>query len=360
MTGVAVVGRRFGCRVQVPALRAAGFDVVALVGRDLEPTAYKADKLGIPHACPSLTDALALPGVDAVAIATPPHTHFDLALEAVESGRHVLCEKPFTTDAAQAAALVDARDRACVVGALGHEFRWNPARVAVGAAITSGAIGEVRLATVVEYSPFLLHTDDSLSMPGWFEEPGVGGWLGANGSHTLDQLRVWLGPFRSVSAAMLVTAAGERVVEDAYSARFVMGDEGDRVEVVLQNVGAAWSAGGMVSVTGTRGTIGIDDGGAWIADADGRRALPVLAGSAPVGEGRVDDDDLDTLGGYELRHYEQLAAAFLAAVEGRPLHGPVDLPVFDDGLGVMRCMDAMRTSAAAGGALTDIEPVGSA
>jgi predicted dehydrogenase len=352
MTGVAVVGRRFGCRVQVPALRDAGFDVVALVGRDIEPTEYKAAKLGIPHACGSLTEALGLSEVDAVTIATPPHTHFDLALEAIEAGRHVLCEKPFTTDAAQAARLVQACDRAGVVGALGHEFRWNPARAAVGDAIATGAIGEVRLATIVEYSPFLLHTDDSLAMPSWFEEPGIGGWLGANGSHTLDQLRVWLGPFRSVSAAMLVTAEGDRVVEDAYSARFTMGDG---VEVVLQNVGAAWAARGLVSMTGTRGTLGIDEGRAWIADIDGTRALRIPEGSAPVGADRVDDDDLDALGGYELRHYERLAAAFRSAIESGASQPPADLPVFDDGLAVMRCMDAMRASAAAGGALTSVE-----
>jgi predicted dehydrogenase len=352
MTGVAVVGRRFGCRVQVPALRAAGFEVVALVGRDQGPTTHKAGKLGIPHACGSLTDALALPGVDAVAIATPPHTHFDLALEAVEAARHVLCEKPFTGDADQAAQLVDARERADVVGALGHEFRWNPARAAIGAAITSGAIGTPKLATVVEYSPFLLHTDDSLAMPSWFEEPGIGGWLGANGSHTLDQLRQWLGPFRSVSASMLVTAAGDRKVEDAYSARFTMGEG---VELVLQNVGAAWAAQGLVSVTGSRGTIGIDDGRAWIADADGRRPLAAPDGTATIGTGRVDDEDLATLGDYELRHYERLAAAFLAAIEGRELESPVPLPTFTDGLGVMRAMDAMRASSAAGGNLTIVE-----
>ena len=272
MTGVAVVGRRFGCRVQVPALRAAGFDVVALVGRDVEPTAYKAGKLGIPHARGSLTEALALPDVDAVAIATPPHTHFDLALEAVTVGRHVLCEKPFTTDATQARRLADAAEQAGVVATLGHEFRWNPARAAIGAAITSGAIGSPRLATIVEYSPFLLHSDDSLAMPSWFEEPGIGGWLGANGSHTLDQLRVWLGPFRSVSVLMLVSAdAPDRAVEDSYSARF---DMGDGVEVVLQNVGAASTARGFVAVTGTRGTVGIDDGQAWLADAEGTRRCP--------------------------------------------------------------------------------------
>jgi predicted dehydrogenase len=352
MTGVAVVGRRFGCRVQVPALRAAGFEVVALVGRDLAPTQHKAGKLGIPHACGSLSEALALPGVDAVTIATPPDTHFALALEAVEAGRHVLCEKPFTTDAQQAAQLVDASARAGVVGALGHEFRWNPARAAIGAAIASGALGTPKLATVVEYSPFLLHTDDSLAMPSWFEQPGIGGWLGANGSHTLDQLRLWFGAFRSVSASLLVTAeAPARRVEDSYSARFHMGSG---VEVVLQNVGAAWTARGMVAVTGTAATAGIDDGEAWIADAAGTRSLTGPDGTATLGDARI-DGDLDALGSYEIRHYEKLAAAFLAAIEGRDLASPVALPTFADGLGVMRAMDAMRTSAATNGTLTIVE-----
>jgi predicted dehydrogenase len=350
--GIAVVGRRFGTRVQVPALRNAGFEVVALVGRDRDKTAYKAGNLGIPNACGSLAEALALPGVDAVAIATPPDTHFPLALEAVDSGRHVLCEKPFTTDAAQAAQLVAAIQRVGVVGALGHEFRWNPARAAVGAAIASGAIGSLRLATIVEYSPFLRNSDSAMAMPSWFEEPGVGGWLGANGSHTLDQLRQWLGPFESVSAAMLVASEHDRAVEDTYSARFHMGSG---AEAVLQQVGAAWTARGFVAVTGTRGTVGIDSGQAWIADGDGTRPLDGPVGSAPVGDGRLDDADLDALGGYELRHYEQLAAAFRATIEGRTITSPVPLPTFADGLGVMRGIDAMRASAARGGELVAVE-----
>jgi predicted dehydrogenase len=56
-----------------------------------------------------------------------------------------------------------------------------------------------------------------------------------------------------------------------------------------------------------------------------------------------------------LRHYERLATAFLAAVEGRELESPVALPTFTDGLGVMRAMDAMRASSAAGGTLTIVE-----
>jgi predicted dehydrogenase len=74
-----------------------------------------------------------------------------------------------------------------------------------------------------------------------------------------------------------------------------------------------------------------------------------------VGTGRVEDDDLDALGSYEIRHYEKLAAAFRAAIEGRELESPVPLPTFADGLGVMRGMDAMRASAVAGGAVTSVE-----
>src|SRR5882757_4860582 len=97
-----VVGTGFGCRVHVPALRAAGFDVVALVGRDAARTARRAERAGVPRAFDSLAAALALPGVDAVTIATPPATHAALAIEAAGAGKHMLCEKPFALDAAQA------------------------------------------------------------------------------------------------------------------------------------------------------------------------------------------------------------------------------------------------------------------
>ena len=50
--------------------------------------------------------ALAVPGVDAVTIDTPPHTHGTLALAAIEAGKHVLCEKPFARDADEARALL--------------------------------------------------------------------------------------------------------------------------------------------------------------------------------------------------------------------------------------------------------------
>ena len=73
--GVVVVGTGFGCFTHVRALRAAGFEVLALVGRDVARTAERARLFDVPLACRSLAEALALPGVAAVTIATPPLTH---------------------------------------------------------------------------------------------------------------------------------------------------------------------------------------------------------------------------------------------------------------------------------------------
>src|SRR5262249_37279382 len=125
---VAVVGTSFGGRVHVPALRAAGFDVVALVGRDLGRTSRRAEDLGVPLGTADLDDALAAlgDGPKAVTVSTPPAAHVEPVLAALAAGAHVICEKPFALRAADAERLVEAAEAAGTVALVGAEFRWTP------------------------------------------------------------------------------------------------------------------------------------------------------------------------------------------------------------------------------------------
>src|SRR5437868_10078429 len=176
--GVAVVGTGFGCLTHVRALRNAGFEVDALVGRDPVRTTERAARADVASATTSLAEALDLPGVDAVAVATPPHTHAPIVLAALAAGKHVVCEKPFARDAAEGQRMLDAAERAGVVHLLGTEFRWSTGQALAARLIREGAIGEPRMATFILHVPMLADPDGEL--PAWWAsaEDG-GGWLGA-------------------------------------------------------------------------------------------------------------------------------------------------------------------------------------
>ena len=338
--GAVVVGTGFGARVHVPALRAAGFDVVALVGQDPERTARRAARAGVEHSCTALADALALPGVDVVTIAAPPAQHAELALEAIEAGRHVICEKPFALDLAEATAVFDAARRAGIVHAIGHELRWHSERVAVGNAIRGGEIGEPRLLSIVDVAPTL--TDPSIRMPAWFYDAGVGGgWLGASGSHAVDMVRTWLGEFEEVVAALSVARADRGDADDSFVLQFRLRSG---VLGVIQQTGAAWSAAGQTVVTGTAGTVLLQSRRVWLANAEGRRDLDTSAS-----EGTGGSTHLEQMTTRELSGYTQLCNAFARAIRGEQPTGDVALPTFLDGVAVTAVLDAARRSAASGG-----------
>jgi predicted dehydrogenase len=346
-----VVGTGFGCRVHVPALRAAGFDVVALVGRDAERTARRAERTGVANSFTVLADALALPGVDAVTIAAPPAAHAAIAIEAARAGKHVLCEKPFALDAQEAAAMLDAAEGAGVGHLVGHEFRWATERAVVGRAIADGRIGEPRLASLV--SIVRLVADPEIRLPEWwFDAEQGGGWLGASGSHVVDQVRAWLGDFESVSASLSVVSARTGVADDTFTVRFRLRSG---VEGVMQQTAAGWGPmRGLTAVAGTDGTVWIDGDHAWIADRDGAGLLEVpedLAFAPPVEES---DDPGHRFTHLELGPYTRLCECLRAAVESAPYPTTVAVPTFADGLAEMQVLDAVTASARSGGALVEV------
>jgi predicted dehydrogenase len=345
MPTAVVVGTGFGGRVHVPALRAAGFDVGALVGQDAAKTKRRADRLGVPLACTSLTEALAATRADAVTIATPPDTHAALAIEACEAGKHVICEKPFALDAKEAAAMLAAAEAAGVTHLVGHEFRWAPERALMARSIADGLIGEPRFFTIAHYVPLV--ADPEIRMPAWWFDAALGGgYLGASGSHLVDQLRVWFGEFESVSAALPSVRARPGGAEDSFIVRITMRSG---VGGVLQQTAASWapSVTGLTMVAGTEGTLELS-GAVALSDRSGRRPLRMPDDLMLPASLAASDDPREQFTYLELSPWTRLCEVLHAGVRGETPDTAVPIPTFVDGVAEMVVLDAIRASASTG------------
>lgn len=87
-------------------------------------------------------ELLANPAVDAVAIATPVSTHFDLGMQALRAGKHVMLEKPMTTTSAESIALIEEAERRNLVLMVDHTFVYTGAVRKIRDLIASGKLGE--------------------------------------------------------------------------------------------------------------------------------------------------------------------------------------------------------------------------
>ena len=85
----------------------------------------------------------ALPHVDAVVVATPPTSHLELAMQAVDAGKHVLVEKPLATSTRDAWALVESAEAAGTALMVGHTFEYNAAVTALRDLVASGELGDL-------------------------------------------------------------------------------------------------------------------------------------------------------------------------------------------------------------------------
>jgi len=126
-------------------LRTAGLDVTAVGSRRIDSARAFAEQYDIAHAHGSYEELVADPDVDIVYIATPHPAHLENALLALDNGKHVLVEKPFTLNAAEAAAI---RDKAAEKGLLAMEAMWTrylPHMVRIREILAAGTLGEIRV-----------------------------------------------------------------------------------------------------------------------------------------------------------------------------------------------------------------------
>src|SRR5687767_6456192 len=127
-----------------PANETLGAEVVAIGARNLERARNFAAQHSIPFAFGSYAELIERDDIDLVYCALPPSAHLEWCTAALASGKHVLVEKPFASNAADAAGIVSAARAAGRHAFEGFHYRFHPLFERALAELHSGAIGRIR------------------------------------------------------------------------------------------------------------------------------------------------------------------------------------------------------------------------
>ena len=279
------------------------------------------------------------PDIDAVVIATPNATHAPIALEALAAGKHVLVDKPFTLDLAQAQAVMAAAEQAGRTCSVFQNRRWDADFLTVRQLLAAGTLGEI----AEFHSHFDRHRPQVRDR--WRESAAAGAGLWFDlGPHLLDQALLLFGRPQAIVADLLRQREGAR--------------SDDYFHVVLHypRLRAHLHAGSLVAdarlrfaVHGRHGSYvkqGLDtqesmlrDGLAPGVPGWGEDPLPGMLTRADE-DGALHASPLDTLPG----DYRRCYAAFRDAVAG---HGTPPATVAE-ALQVMELLELAARSAALG------------
>src|SRR5258705_13403887 len=138
--GIGIVGAGFARTTQIPAFRnCKGARIVAITSRRRERAESVAQEFGIEHVAEDWRELVKRDDVDLVSVVTPPATHLEITLAALEQGKAVLCEKPMAMNAAEAERRPARAREADVRGLIGHELRFLSSRRKRRAMLHSGA-----------------------------------------------------------------------------------------------------------------------------------------------------------------------------------------------------------------------------
>ena len=377
MARVGIIGTGWGARVQVPAFREAGLEVVAISGHNAERTRRVAGDLGIEpfDDWRALIDA----NIDLVTIVTPPSEHLTMARAGLDAGKHVLCEKPTALNVVEAEQLVAAAhkhpDRFALID---HELRFLPSLRA--ARERMGELGGIRYAEVRYASP---SRGDRSRAWNWWSDAGQGGGIwGAVGSHFVDTLR-FLGMEIEAVQATLQTIVGERPFENGK--RNVTSDDFSAVHLRLAGPaqpaalvaqGSANSCapnipprgllagGAIVSMTLSTVASGPDEPATLTIHGEegamrlvGEELLTAMRGepfSVAISAGRSDRKGNSAGGAFGTGTFH-LGRALRSALDDGDRDALATAATFEDGLAQQRVLDAARASNARGGAWVGVE-----
>lgn len=139
-----------------------GGDVARVIAvSDLDPAKLAASKRLYPslETTTDFRNLLKNPAIDAVAIATPVHTHYELALAALKAGKHVFVEKPLAETSEQVLHLIEEADRRKLTLMVDHTFLYTPAVQKIRQLVDEGALGDIYYYNGIRASLGLFQSD---------------------------------------------------------------------------------------------------------------------------------------------------------------------------------------------------------
>ena len=297
-------------------------------------------------------------GIDAVVIVTPNHMHAPPAMKFLQSGFHVICDKPLTATLSEAEQLAETAASAGKVFVLTHNYSGYPMVREARERIRQGDIGEIRLVHAEYPQDWLAepleHTGNKQAE--WRTDPsrsGPAGCLGDIGTHAFQLLRFVTGlRVASVSAELSTFVQGRRVDDNVQAMlRF---ENGARGMIWASQVAPGNENGLKLRVYGEKGGlewVQADPTYLWHSPLGGNRQL-ITRGGAGAGPAaaRVTRIPAGHPEGYLEAFatiYSEAAAAIRARDAGMPVPEAVLVPGIDDGLEGMRFIAACIESSSA-------------
>lgn len=163
-------------------------EMAVIVGRNADTVAESAAKWGWAEWATDWREVIARDDIDIVDIVTPGDSHAEIAIAALDAGKHVLCEKPLANTVEEAEAMADAAARAAARGIramVGFTYRRVPAVTFLRDLIAQGAVGRIAQVRASYRQDWLVDPEMPLAWRLQKEHAGSGA-LGDIGAHAID------------------------------------------------------------------------------------------------------------------------------------------------------------------------------
>jgi predicted dehydrogenase len=234
-----------------PARVVGEVEVAAVAARDRDKAADFAGKHGIPVVHASYEALLADPMLDAVYVPLPNGRHEQWTLAALAAGKHVLCEKPLTANAAQALEVRKAADESGLVVMEAFHYRYHPLAARMASVAHDGELGRIKRVETAMCFPLPRFGDIR------YDYGLAGGALMDAGCYALHCLRLLSPGPPSVTAARALPFKRDARIDRAMTADFDLGDGATgRIRTSL------WSSAVLdlsATVVGERGTMKVSN-----------------------------------------------------------------------------------------------------